>query len=79
MKDLAYDEQAIINKFVVPVTFPSGKTVQMPTVPVQFSAYDVGEAYVPTGAVGRDDDAVLSRLGYTAEQIAALKEKGVTK
>lgn len=79
MKELAYDEQAIINKFVVPVTFPSGKTVQMPTVPVQFSAYDVGEAYEPTGRIGRDDDAILSSLGYSAEQIAAMKEKGVTK
>ncbi len=79
MKDLAYDEQAIANRFVVPVKFATGKSVQMPTVPVMFSAYDTGNAYEPTGAVGRDDDAVLSRLGYSAEQIAAMKEKGATK
>lgn len=79
LKDLAHDEQAIANKFVVPVTFGSGKTVQMPTVPVTFSAYDVGERYEPSRAVGSDDDAILSGLGYTAEQIAALKAKGATK
>lgn len=79
LSELAYDEQAIANRFVVPVTFPSGKTVQMPTVPVQFSAYEVGDAYVPTGSIGRDDDKILASLGYSAEEIAALKEKGVTK
>lgn len=79
MKDLAYDEQAIANRFVVPVKFATGKSVQMPTVPVLFSAYDTGSVYEPTGAIGRDDDAVLSRLGYSAEQIAAMKEKGATK
>lgn len=79
LSELAYDEQAIANRFVVPVTFPSGKTVQMPTVPVQFSAYEVGDAYEPTGSIGRDDDKILASLGYSAEEIAALKEKGVTK
>ena len=79
LSELAYDEQAIANRFVVPVTFPSGKTVQMPTVPVQFSAYEVGDAYVPTGSIGRDDDKILASIGYSAEEIAALKEKGVTK
>ena len=79
LKELAYDEQAIANKFVVPVTFPSGKTVQMPTVPVQFSAYDVGAEYEPTGSIGRDDDKILAGIGYSEAEIAALKEKGVTK
>ena len=79
LSELAHDEQAIANRFVVPVTFPSGKTVQMPTVPVQFSAYEVGDAYAPTGSIGRDDDKILASIGYSAEEIAALKEKGVTK
>lgn len=79
LKELAYDEQAIANKFVVPVTFPSGKTVQMPTVPVQFSAYDVGAEYEPTGSIGRDDYKILAGIGYSEAEIAALKEKGVTK
>lgn len=79
LSELAYDEQAIANRFVVPVTFPSGKSVQMPTVPVQFSAYEVGDAYEPTGSIGRDDDKILASIGYSAEEIAALKEKGVTK
>lgn len=76
LKELAHDPQAIANKFVVPVTFPSGKTVQMPTVPVQFSAYDAGEEYKPTGKIGRDSTEILSGVGYTQAQIDALREKG---
>ena len=51
----------------------------MPTVPVEFSAYDTGKAYEPTGAVGRDTDEVLTGMGYTAIQIAELKANGAAK
>ena len=63
----------------VPQVPVASKTVQMPTVPVEFSAYDTGKKYEPTGAIGRDDDEILASLGYTAEQVAAMKEKGATK
>lgn len=79
MKDLAYDPQAVANKFVVPVTFPSGKTVQMPTVPVQFSEYDTGSAYEPTGSIGRDSVEILKSIGYSDEKIAEMKANGATK
>lgn len=79
LSELCTDPQAVANGFVTPVAFPSGKTVQMPAIPVEFSAYDTAGAYAPTGAVGRDTEDVLARAGYTPEQIAALRAKGAAK
>lgn len=79
LSELATDPQAVANGFVKSVTFPSGKTVAMPTVPVEFSAYDAGEAYEPTGAIGRDTESVLMELGYTKEQVEALRDSGAAK
>ena len=68
LKDLATDEQAIANEFVQDVEFPSGKKVAMPTVPIEFSAYDTKSKYEKTGEIGRDTEAVLGEVGYTKEQ-----------
>lgn len=79
LSELATDPQAIANGFIKEVTFPSGKTVAMPTVPVEFSAYDAGDAYEPTGAVGRDTDEVLAQVGYSTDQIETLRTSGAAK
>lgn len=68
------DEQAIANEYVMPVTFKDDLTVVMPCPPVKFSEYDMRE-YTPTGRIGADTDAVFAELGYTPEQINALREK----
>ena len=51
----------------------------MPTVPVEFSAYETGEAYEPTGSIGRDTESILMELGYTKEQVATFLTSGVAK
>lgn len=79
LSELAHDPQAVANHFVHPVTFPSGRTVSMPTIPVSFSAYDTGSIYEPTGAIGCDTSEVLTSLGYTQEQIDALRALGAVK
>lgn len=79
LSELATDPQALANNFVRKVTFPSGKEVAMPTIPVEFSAYDAGEAYEPTGAIGRDTVEVLGEVGYTAEQVEELRAAGAVK
>lgn len=79
LSELSTDPQAIANGFVKPVTFPSGRVVAMPTVPVEFSAYDTGDAYEPTGAIGRDTESILAELGYAKEQIEALRASGAAK
>ena len=72
--DVHLDEQAIANEYVMPVTFKDDLTVVMPCPPVKFSGYDMRE-YTPTGRIGADTDAVFAELGYTPEQINALREK----
>lgn len=79
LKELATDEQAIANNFVRPVVFPSGKTVSMPTVPLEFSAYDTGSRYEPTGEIGRDTEGVLEDIGYKKDAIEALRNQGAIK
>ena len=61
------------------VQFPSGKTVAMPTVPIEFSAYDTRGKYEKTGEIGRDTESVLEEVGYTKEQVEALRSQGAAK
>lgn len=74
IRDVYRDRQAIDNEFVMPVEFKDGLTVMMPCPPVKFSEYGM-RAYTPTGRIGEDTDAVFAELGYTPEEIAALREK----
>lgn len=78
ISELRTDPQALANRYIVPVTFENGETVDMPTVPVLFGAYDES-GYQPTGAVGRDTEEVLKQIGYTEGEIRAAKEKGAVR
>lgn len=78
MKDLHTDPQALANGYVKKVTYPSGNSVDMPTVPVMFSAYDAPD-YKPSGAVGRDTEEVLRGFGYSDDQIKAAQADGAIK
>ena len=62
---------------MVPVEFPDADhtTVMLPNPPVWFSDYGRKE-YKPTGPLGEDTDEILTSMGYTPEQIAAMKEAG---
>lgn len=79
LKDLAHDPQAIANKFVEPVVFPSGNSVQMPTIPVGFSEYKTDERYDVKGAIGEDTRKVLSDIGYSDADIESMIERGAAK
>lgn len=79
LSELATDPQAVANHFVQEVTFPNGKTAVLPTVPVEFSSYETGSEYEPTGSIGRDTDEVLRAAGYSDESISALKTSGAAK
>lgn len=75
MADVADDEQALVNDFLRPLTYPSGKTFYMPTPPIQFRKGGQSE-YRPAGDVGANTQDVLMRHGYSEEQIKELlKEK----
>ena len=50
----------------------------MPSPPLSFSDYGRRE-YKPTGPLGEDTDEILASMGYTAEEIEALKKAGAVK
>ena len=78
--EVSSDPQAIENGYMVPVEFPDENhtTVMMPSPPISFSDYGRRE-YKPTGSLGEDTDEILTGMGYTAEEIAKLKDEGAVK
>ncbi len=70
------DEQALVNGFVTPVTFPDGGSYLTGAAPAQFDGRPVGELRAsPTH--GQHTDEVMAELGLTPEQIAALRARGI--
>jgi formyl-CoA transferase len=70
------DEQALVNGFVTPVTYPDGDTYLTGASPAQFDGRPVGEMRAsPTH--GQDTDDVMRELGLTDDQIAALRERAI--
>lgn len=76
LSELATDPQAVANEFVKDVTFPSGKTVAMPTIPVEFSDYETRDVYQPTGSIGSDTAGILASIGYTEQEISDMRTNG---
>ncbi len=76
-REVSTDPQAIENGYMVPVEFPDQDhtTVMLPNPPIWFSDYDRKD-YKPTGPLGEDTDAILTSMGYSAEQIQAMKDSG---
>lgn len=74
-KDVHCDEQAVANGYVEEVKFADDVKAMMPTPPMQFSEYTrrLGK---PTGKVGENTDEVFAELGYSQEEIQAMRDKG---
>ena len=77
--DISEDEQAIVNGFVEKVEYPNGHTNIIATPPFHLEGLEGCYTTKPMPAIGGDTDEVLEKLGYTAEEIAAFKEKGAVK
>jgi len=76
-KDIAQDKQAIANNYVVPFTCKSGKTVMMPSSPVQFSVNEpIDLSYAPT--LGQHGSEILRELGYSDAEIESLQQMKAT-
>lgn len=70
------DEQALVNGFVTPVTYPDGSHYLVGASPGQFDGRPVGELRAsPTH--GEHTDDVMRELGLSDEQIAELKARGI--
>ena len=70
--DLYEDEQAWANDYLTHVTLENGDDLVVPRVPIQFGDGQNPELHLAP-QLGADNEAVLSDLGYTKEQIKALQ------
>ncbi len=73
--DLFEDAHLLGSGGLVPLTLPDGRAVSLPALPVSLDGARPGGAgdLRPPGA---DGAAIAAELGYSAEEIAALREKG---
>ncbi|WP_164880933.1 CaiB/BaiF CoA transferase family protein [Aestuariirhabdus litorea] len=76
MDDVAHDEQALVNDFLRPITYPSGNTFYLPTPPIQFRKEGKPD-YTPSAAVGAHTREQLIKHGYTEEEVVALENSKV--
>ena len=74
ISDVYTDEQAIANGYVREVTFKDDLKVMMPCPPVHFSEYTT-RPYVSAGKLGKDTDAVFHELGYSDDEIQAMRDE----
>lgn len=76
--DTTTDEQAIANGYVEKMQCPDGEVVMMPNSPIRMES--VGELRtVPAPMIGADTAEILTRLGYSEEQIASMEEAGAIR
>ena len=73
--DVSRDKQAVENDYVHKVTFADGMEMLLPEPPVEFGEY-TRRPSVSAGRIGEDTDALLAALGYTEQEIIALRKKG---
>ena len=71
-KDVSKDPQAWANNYLENVQFKD-VTTAMPATPLRFPEFEKRH-YMPLGGVGEDTEEVLTSIGYSTEEIAAMKE-----
>jgi crotonobetainyl-CoA:carnitine CoA-transferase CaiB-like acyl-CoA transferase len=76
LAEMFADPQVIDQQMVVTQDHPGHGAVRMLGFPVKFAEAPC-QLRLPAPEVGGDSDAVLRELGYSAEEIAALREAGV--
>lgn len=74
IEELLTDPQVIANGYIGEVSLDDGRSYQLPAVPVQFDEQPPALRRAPEH--GEHTEQVLLELGYTWEDIAALKDAG---
>ena len=77
-REAGEDPQILENGFLETVTFSNGKQVKIPTVPIQFSDYEVRKA-APCPGVGADTRRILAEIGYDEKRIQSLTDDGCVR
>ncbi len=76
VKDIAEDPHYRARNMIVPVTAADGFTVETPGIVPKLSATP-GAITRRAPTLGEDTETVLRDIGVTAEQVAALRSRGV--
>ncbi len=71
--DVLEDEQAKVNGYIYEAEYANGQKSTLVSTPVDFDSVEKVN-FKPTSGVGSHTDEVLEGLGYTKEQIQALRE-----
>ena len=74
--EVSKDPQVWANGCLTHMACPNGSTYVVPNTPVEFSGMDRAQT-MHAGTLGCDTRQVLTELGYTPEELAALQEKGI--
>jgi len=74
--EVSTDPQALANDFFAEVDHPSGRKLKLVTTPVNFT-HNPASLYAPCPELGQHTEEILLELGYSWEDIAGFKEKGV--
>jgi crotonobetainyl-CoA:carnitine CoA-transferase CaiB-like acyl-CoA transferase len=75
VEELLDDPQVVANDYIGDVVVDGGPSYRLPTVPVQFDERPPPLRRAPEH--GEHSEMVLLELGYTWEQIGALRDAGV--
>ena len=76
LSDALNDPQVLFRNMVVDIPQPDGGTVRAPGNPIKLSIDDP-DSYTPPPLLGQHTREVLEKLGYSAERISALLDKGI--
>lgn len=77
-KDVQYDKQAWANDYLEEITFANGVKNAIPRPPLHLQGFDQRRT-VPLGGIGQHTEEVLLELGYTQDDIRAMRAERVIK
>jgi crotonobetainyl-CoA:carnitine CoA-transferase CaiB-like acyl-CoA transferase len=74
--DVVNDPQALANNFFAEIDHPVGKKVKLVNTPVQFSRTPA-QVKTPAPELGQHTEEILLDSGYSRDEVAYFKEKGI--
>lgn len=77
-KDVCKDQQAWTNGAFDEVEYPDGAKVAMPAPPIVFSDFERKKCVINQG-IGQDSDEIMKSVGYSDEEIAAMRASKVLR
>jgi crotonobetainyl-CoA:carnitine CoA-transferase CaiB-like acyl-CoA transferase len=76
--ELRNDPQVVANGFIVDLEHPLVGHLRMVGPPIKFSETP-SAVQGPSPMLGQHNDEIMAQLGYSPDEIAAYREKGIIK